>query len=192
MALKLNVIICSTRPGRAGPPVATWFAQAATEHGKFDVELVDLAEFKLPVFDEPKHPRLKQYEHAHTRRWSESVEAGDAYVFVTPEYDYFTPPSLVNALVYLSAEWSYKPAGLVSYGGISGGLRAGQSTRLLLSSLNMMPIAQSVPVPMFTQYIGDDGVFRPSEPIAAGATLMLNELHRWAEALKPMRAPTAA
>lgn len=191
MALKLNVIICSTRPGRAGPPIATWFADAARENGKFEVELVDLADFKLPVFDEPKHPRLKQYEHAHTKRWSESVDAGDAYVFVSPEYDYFTPPSLVNALVYLSSEWGYKPAGLVTYGGISGGLRASQSTRLLLSSLNMVPIQQGVPIPMFTQYVGDDGVFRPSEPIAAGASLMLNELHRWAEALKPMRAAKA-
>lgn len=187
MPLKLNVITASTRPGRAGPAVATWFNEVAGQHGKFDVVPLDLADFDLPVFDEPRHPRLKQYEHAHTKRWSESIEAADAYVFVTPEYDYFTPPALVNALVYLSTEWSYKPAGLVSYGGISGGLRGAQTTRSLLSSLRVMPIPEGVPVPMFTQYIDDEDVFRPSEPIAAGAKVMLDELHRWAEALKPMR-----
>lgn len=185
--LQLNVIIASTRPGRAGPSIAAWFHELAKQHGKFEPVLVDLADFDLPVFDEPQHPRLQQYEHDHTKRWSESVASGDAYVFVTPEYDYFTPPSLANALIYLSKEWNYKPAGLVSYGGISGGLRGAQTTRSLLSTLKVMPIPEGVPVPMFSQYIGKDGVFRPSEPIEAGGKLMLDELFRWAEALKPMR-----
>lgn len=187
MALKLNVIVASTRPGRSGPAVANWFNEVAGQHGKFDLVPLDLADFDLPVFDEPRHPRLKHYEHAHTKRWSAANEAADAYVFVTPEYDYFSPPSLVNALVYLSTEWSYKPAGLVSYGGISGGLRGAQSTRSLLSSLRMMPIPEGVPLPMFTQHMGEDGVFRPGDHSVAGARLMLDELHRWAEALKPMR-----
>ncbi len=188
MAPRLNIIISSTRPGRIGPHVAEWFHEAARAHGGFDPVLVDLAEFNLPVFNEPKHPRLQQYEHAHTKRWSESVAAGDAYVFVTPEYDYFTPPALANAIVYLSSEWAYKPAGIVSYGGISGGLRGAQTTRLLLTTLKVMPIPEGVPVPLVSQYIGDDKIFRPSEQIASGATVMLDELHRWAEALKPMRA----
>lgn len=185
--LKLNVIITSTRPGRVGPPLGTWFAEAAKAHGKFEPVLVDLADFNLPVFDEPKHPRLQQYQHAHTKRWSESVDAADAYAFVTPEYDYFPPSALVNAITFVSREWNYKPAGLVSYGGISGGLRGAQATRSLLSSVKIMPIPEGVPVPMFTQYIDDEGVFRPTDPIAAGAKLMLDELHRWAVALKPMR-----
>ncbi len=187
MALRLNIIICSTRPGRVGPSVAEWFLEAARAHGKFEPVLVDLADIGLPVYDEPKHPRLGQYEHAHTKRWSESVASGDAFVFVTPEYDYFTPPALANAVVYLSREWAYKPAGLLSYGGISGGLRGAQTTKLLLTTLKIMPIPEGVPVPLVGQHIGEDQVFRPSEPIASGATLMLDELHRWAEALKPMR-----
>lgn len=187
MPLRLNVIICSTRPGRAGPKVATWFADEARGHGAFDVDLVDLADFDLPIFDEPKHPRLKDYQHEHTRRWSRSVAAADAFVFVTPEYNFFAPPGLVNAVTYLSAEWARKPAALVSYGGISGGLRAVQSEKLLLTSVNCMPIAQSLPVPMFVQMIGEDGAFRPTDAVKAGVKPLLDELAVWAAALKPTR-----
>jgi NAD(P)H-dependent FMN reductase len=81
---KLDVIICSTRPGRVGKAVGDWFDGAARQHGGFDVQLVDLAEVNLPIYDEPKHPRLQQYEHEHTRRWSALVDAADAFVFVTP------------------------------------------------------------------------------------------------------------
>ncbi|WP_442579436.1 NADPH-dependent FMN reductase [Mesorhizobium sp. ASY16-5R] len=187
MALRLNIVIGSTRPGRIGPKVATWFHEFAKENSKFDAVLVDLADFELPVYDEPKHPRLQQYEHAHTKRWAESVAGADAFVFVTPEYNYFAPPALVNAVTYLSKEWAYKPAGLVSYGGVSGGLRAAQSEKLLLTTLKVMPIPEGVPIQMVNQYVGEDGVFRPSEQIASGAKTMLDELHRWAEALQPMR-----
>ncbi|MDP3896592.1 MAG: NAD(P)H-dependent oxidoreductase, partial [Mesorhizobium sp.] len=86
MALKLNIIIGSTRPGRAGPTVAQWLRETAVEHGRFAVDLVDLADFNLPLLDEPKHPALRQYANAPTKRWSASVDSADAFVFVTPEY----------------------------------------------------------------------------------------------------------
>ncbi len=76
---KLNVVVASTRPGRIGYPVAQWFVDLAREHGGFDVELVDLAEVNLPLLDEPNHPRLGQYVHDHTERWSASVDAADAF-----------------------------------------------------------------------------------------------------------------
>ncbi|HWK14167.1 MAG TPA: NADPH-dependent FMN reductase [Rhizobiaceae bacterium] len=186
MALKLNIIIGSTRPGRIGPKVAAWFDAFAREHGSFEPVLVDLAEFNLPVFDEPKHPRMQDYQHDHTKAWAKSVASADAFVFVSPEYNYVAPVALVNALTYLSHEWAYKPAGIVSYGGISGGLRAAQSLKSLLTTLRIMPIPEGVPVPMVAQFLGDDG-FTPSQPIGDGAKLMLDELHRWAGALAPMR-----
>src|SRR3954470_7890398 len=78
MAPRLNIIIGSTRPGRFGPSVANWFDGFAREYGAFEPALVDLADLDLPVYDEPNHPRLRQYAHEHTRRWSASVEAADA------------------------------------------------------------------------------------------------------------------
>lgn len=188
MAPKLHIIVASTRPGRKGPAVARWFEDFARRHGGFDPVLVDLAEVNLPVFDEPNHPLQRKYEHEHTRRWSATVAAADAYAFVLPEYNYFPPPALVNALDYLVAEWTYKPAGLVSYGGVSGGLRAAQALKLLLTTLKVMPIPEGVAVPNFTQFLGDDGVFRPGEPVDRSAATMLGELQRWAEALRPLRA----
>jgi NAD(P)H-dependent FMN reductase len=187
MSLRLHTIVCSTRPGRVGSPVAAWFHEVAREHGRFDPHLVDLAEFNLPIYDEPKHPRLQQYEHEHTRRWSASVAAADAFVFVTPEYNYGPPPSLVNALNYVYNEWNYKPAGFVSYGGMSGGIRAVQVGKMTLSTLKMVPLLESVPIPMVTQHL-KDGVFTPNDIIQTSATVMLDELFRWADVLRPMRA----
>lgn len=192
MSLKLNIVIGSTRPGRAGPVVARWLQGAATKHGKFGVELVDLANFGLPLLDEAAHPMARNYANEPTKRWSASVDSADAFLFVTPEYNYFAPASLVNAVQSLMHEWSYKPAGVVSYGGISGGLRAAQVLRQLLGNVNVHALPQVVPVPMFAQFIGEDGVFRANEPMANGVNGMLDELHKWATALKSLRPERAA
>jgi NAD(P)H-dependent FMN reductase len=188
MALKLHVVVTSTRPTRKGPAVARWFESVAREHGAFETALVDLAEFNLPVFDEPEHPATRRYQHEHTRRWSASVASADSFVFVLPEYNYFPPSSLVNAIDYLVAEWAYKPVGLVSYGGVSGGLRAAQALKLLLTTLKVMPIPEGVAIPNFGQHLGEDGAFRPNDLVAKSAGAMLGELNRWAGALKPLRA----
>jgi NAD(P)H-dependent FMN reductase len=185
--MKLNIIIGSTRPGRIGPKVAQWVDTFAREHGKFDVNLVDLADFALPVYDEPKHPVMQDYAHAHTKAWAESVASADAYVFVTPEYNYFPPASLINALTYLSREWAYKPAAVVSYGGISGGLRATQQLRLMLTTVKVMPIPEGVPVPLVGQMITPEAGFTPTQPVIDGTRVVLDELHKWATALAPMR-----
>jgi NAD(P)H-dependent FMN reductase len=186
--LKLQVIVASTRQERKGPLVGAWFHALARRHGAFDVELVDLAEVGLPLFDEPRHPRLRQYEHDHTRAWSAVVERADAFVFVTPEYNFGSPPSLVNALDFLVREWAYKPAGFVSYGGASGGLRGVQMTKQTVSALRMVPLVEAVAIPFFTQYIdAAAGTFDPGEVQEKAAGAMLDELLRWARALKPLR-----
>ncbi|MDZ5698006.1 NADPH-dependent FMN reductase [Chelativorans sp. M5D2P16] len=187
MPLKLNIIIGSTRPGRVGPVIARWLEEFATSHGAFDVELVDLADFNLPLLDEAAHPLQQEYEHAHTRRWAKSVASADAFVFVTPEYDSFPPASLVNAVQALVLEWSYKPAGILSYGGVSGGLRSAQELRQLLGNVNVHALPQVVPVPFFPQFIGDEGGFHPNEQMLDGARGMLDELHKWAAALMTIR-----
>jgi NAD(P)H-dependent FMN reductase len=189
--MHLQVIIASTRPNRAGLAVGEWFVAQARQHGKFEVERVDLAEVALPMFDEPRHPRLREYEHDHTRAWSKIVERADAFVFVTPEYDHGAPPSLVNALDYLVHEWGYKPVGFVSYGGVSGGVRAVDMLKQIVTALKMMPMFESVIVPFFGQHLDrEKGVFAPPKMQEDAAVVMLNELLRWASALKPMRQPS--
>jgi NAD(P)H-dependent FMN reductase len=188
MPPRLHVITCSTRPTRVGPSVAAWFVEAAKAHGGFDVVAVDLADAGLPMYDEPEHPAKRDYRHEHTRRWSSSVAAADAFVFVTPEYNYGPPPSLVNALDYVYHEWHYKPVGFVSYGGISGGLRAVQMEKQIVTTLRMMPIPEQVTIPFVAKQIGDDKVFTANDSQGRAATTMLDELLRWTEALRVMRA----
>ncbi|MEO8503838.1 MAG: NAD(P)H-dependent oxidoreductase [Acidobacteriota bacterium] len=183
--LKLHVIIVSTRPGRAGVPVANWFFERAKRRGNFDVTLLDLQQVALPMFDEPRHPRFGQYEHDHTKAWSALIAPADAFVFVTPEYNYSAPPSLTNALDFLSAEWAHKPVGFVSYGGVSGGTRAVQMAKQTVTALKMMPLSEAVAVPFFQQSI-ENGVFT-NELQDKPADALLDELHRWAEALKTLR-----
>ncbi len=191
MSLQLQIVICSTRPGRVGPAVAQWFDAFARQHGKFDARLIDLADFDLPLYDEPFHPTLQKYEKEHTKRWSASVAAADAYAFVTPEYNYGPPPSFVNALNYVYKEWNYKPCGFVSYGGVSGGLRAVQLEKQLVTTLKMMPMMEGVAIPMVAKLLDEHRRLVTNELIDASAKTMLDELFRWAEALRPMRAPRA-
>jgi NAD(P)H-dependent FMN reductase len=187
----LQVIAASTRPGRRGIAVARWVQQFAEAHGGFDVELVDLAEVGLPVFDEPNHPRLRRYTHQHTKDWSATVERADAFVFVVPEYNHSFPASVKNALDYLSLEWADKPAGLVSYGGVSAGLRAATALKPVLAALRMVPVVEAVSIPFFAQFLGDDDEFVPNAELEAGAKAMLDELARLAPALRRLREPAA-
>lgn len=185
--MKLSTLVASTRPGHKGTPIAQWIHALATEHGGFETEMIELSDIDLPLLDEPNHPRLKQYVHEHTKRWSEIVDATDAFIFVTPEYNYGTPPALNNALNYLYQEWNYKPVAFVSYGGISGGTRSVQMTKQIVTTLKMVPLVEAVNLPFFSQYFDESGHFQGTDSHITSAHGMLEELHRWTEALKPMR-----
>ena len=187
MSLKLNVIVTSTRPGRIGPKIGKWMADFARENSDFEVELVDLADFHLPLLDEPKHPTMQDYQHEHTKRWSAVNAKADAFVFVSPEYDYFPAASTINAIQTLHKEWHKKPVGLVGYGGVSGGLRAMQTTKILMTTVHMMPLPHEVPIPFVFNFLGEDGSFSPAPEVVQGATGMLAELKIWSESLKPAR-----
>lgn len=183
----LRIIIGSTRPGRVGPAVAAWFAKRAEEHGGFEVQVTDLAELNLPLLDEPNHPRLKQYTQQHTKDWSALVEASDAFVFVTPEYNYGFNAALKNAIDYLHAEWQNKAAGIVSYGGVAAGTRATQMLKQVLTALKVMPVPEAVNIPFVTQHLDEDKRFKPTELIDASATAMLDEVLKWTESLASLR-----
>lgn len=186
--LKLLIIIASTREGRKGLPVAQWIEAEARKDSEWEVSVADLKALNLPMLDEPEHPRLGHYHFQHTKDWSAIVDPADAFLLVTPEYNFYAPPAIVNALDYLSREWAYKPMGFVSYGGISGGSRAVQAIKPLVTSLKIVPVTEAVYVPFFAQMISDDR-FMPNPPTETGAALMLAELKKWATALKPLHPP---
>lgn len=184
----LQVIIGSTRPGRVGSTVADWIIDRAKAQGDFEVEVADLALLDLPLFDEPDHPRLRQYVHQHTKDWSAVVDRSDAFIFVIPEYNHGFNAATKNAIDYLSQEWQNKPVGIVSYGGASGGIRAAQMLKQVLGALKMEPVTDSVTIPIVRERIDEDGRVKPTESTEAAAAAMLAELARSAAALLPLRA----
>jgi NAD(P)H-dependent FMN reductase len=186
MKLNLAVVVASTRPGRIGPLIADWFLEVAGQRDDLVLTKLDLQTFGLPLFDEPHHPATGRYEHDHTRSWSAAVSAADAFLFVMPEYNAGPPPSLMNALNFLHREWVYKPAAFVSYGGISGGLRAVQSVKPILNALRIVPVNEGVVLPnVHSQVAGDRFVGTAVQAEAVDSAL--NELHRVAAALAPLR-----
>jgi NAD(P)H-dependent FMN reductase len=124
----------------------------------------------LPLLDEPKHPRLRQYIHQYTKDSSAIVDAGDAFVFVTPEYIRY-PAALKNAIDYLQQEWRDKPVGFVSYGGVSAGMRAVQQLKQVLKTLKMLPVFEAVSIPFHPQFIGEDGRVQANDHHGAGRRL---------------------
>ena len=187
----LTVIVGSTRPGRAGGPIAEWFVERARAHGGFDVEVADLAEIGLPLLDEPNHPRLGQYTKQHTKDWSAIIGRADAVVFVTPEYNYGYPATIKNAIDFLHREWRDKPVGFVSYGGVAAGTRAVQQLKQVVTTLRMVPVFESVNIPFHAQHI-KDGTFESNDLVNQAADTMLDELVRVEAALHPLRTPFTA
>jgi NAD(P)H-dependent FMN reductase len=188
--LVLQVIVGSTRPGRVGLPVGRWMYEHAEKHGGLDVEFIDLAEVALPILDEPNHPALRHYTREHTKRWSATVDRADAYVFVMPEYNHGVNGATKNAIDYLVHEWAYKPAGIVSYGGVSGGTRAVHALKPTLSYLKIMPLTEGVTIPFVAKFLegeGENRRFTPSPEIEEGATAMLTALARTAPVLRQLR-----
>ncbi|MEE1760611.1 MULTISPECIES: NADPH-dependent FMN reductase [unclassified Streptomyces] len=187
--MTLTTVVASTRPGRVGRSVADWFTTRAAEYDRFESHTVDLRELALPFFDEPHPPALRQYTRDHTREWSRIVEASDAFVFVTPEYNGGFPAPLKNAWDYLVVEWQHKPAAFVSYGGVSAGTRAVQMGKQVVANLRMLPIGPTVSIPFVNELV-EDGVFRPGKIHESAAEQVLDELARTAGVMRRLRGGT--
>ena len=178
------IVIGSVRPGRIGLPIAQWVESVAK--ADFEVDLVDLAELNLPFMDEPNHPSIRQYTKQHTLDWSARVDAADAVIFVTPEYNHSYAPALKNALDFLGQEWWRKPLGFVSYGGVSGGTRGVVGLEPAILTVGMVRTGASVELPFAGRQIVD-GVFTPSEKESAVLGKQLIELDQLAVALRPLQ-----
>ncbi|MFV0535283.1 MAG: NADPH-dependent FMN reductase [Cumulibacter sp.] len=184
----LQVIVCSTRPTRVGKSVADWFIETARAHGGLDVEVADLAEIQLPLLDEPHHPAMQQYQHEHTKQWAQRIAGSDAYVLVTPEYNYGLPAAGKNALDYLWHEWGMKPVGFVSYGGMSAGIRAVQMFKEVVTTLRMYPMSATVSIPNVAECVSEDRItFTPTDIVTESATALLDELAKTAPVMAQLR-----
>ncbi|MEU6829354.1 NAD(P)H-dependent oxidoreductase [Nocardia beijingensis] len=187
--LKLAVIIGSVREGRFGPVVAAWFAEQARRHGSFEVDVIDLAEARIPL-ELPAvppaldpDPRRPEGMTDLTRRLS----AADAFVIVTPDYNRSIPASLKAVIDWHFTQWDAKAIGFVGYSGASGGLLAIEHLRQIFNELNAHTVRNYVSFPRYYLLFDDEGLPREPEGPAAAATAMLDQLHWWATALAAAR-----
>ena len=187
---RVMIIVGSVRPGRVGLPIAEWVRDAVAARGDFEVDFVDLAELALPFMDEPVHPRLHQYTKPHTIAWSRRVDAADAFLLVTPEYNYSYSPALKNALDFLNREWWMKPVGFISYGGVSSGTRGVVTLLPSIVGLGLVRVGANVEISFPARQI-EDGVYTPGEKEAAILQRELDELGRLSDALTPLRLSSA-
>ncbi len=183
--MKIGIILGSTRPSRNGEAVARWTVEKAKQRRDAEFELVDIADYRLPLLDEPIPPSMGQYRQPHTKRWAEKIASFDAFVFVTPEYNHGTSGALKNAIDFLYAEWNNKAAGFVSYGS-AGGARAVEHLRLVMAELQIADVRAQV---MFSLYhdFENYSVLKPSDHHETGLNTMLDQLIAWAGAMRTVR-----
>jgi NAD(P)H-dependent FMN reductase len=192
--LNLKIIIGSTRPGRAADLVVPWISGAAREHGAFDVEVLDLRDWQLPIFGETfatlGDPANPAFSVPRVRQWNDAIGAGDAYLFVTPEYNHSVPGGLKNAIdtVWISFGFRNKPVAFVGYsGGQSGAIRAIEHLAHIFVETESVPMRNSVVIPFVRDAFDADG--QPKNPITnAAAGIMLDDLAWWTTALDKARA----
>lgn len=182
---KIAVIVGSTRPGRNGEAVAAWVFDVASKRSDAEFELVDIADYNLPLLDEPIPASQGKYSKDHTKRWAAKIGGFDGYVFVTPEYNHGPSGALKNAIDFLYAEWNNKAAGFVSYGS-AGGTRAVEQLRLVMAEIQIADVRAQATFNLSTDF-ENYTVFKPSEGKEKSVNGMLDQLVAWAEALRTVR-----
>jgi NAD(P)H-dependent FMN reductase len=182
---RIAIITGTTRPTRKSLDVANWVLKRGLDRLDAEFEVVDIADFDLPMYDEPLPPMSGRYAHDHTKRWSEVIAGFDGFVFVTGEYNHSMPASLKNAVDYLYREWNNKSAGFVTYG-TTGGHRAAEAMRLVMGELMVADVRSSVGLSVFTDF-ENRTTFAPAASHDRSLNAMLDEVVAWAGALAPLR-----
>ncbi|MFC8421520.1 NADPH-dependent FMN reductase [Streptomyces sp. NPDC057236] len=186
---KLVVVVGSVRQGRFGPVVASWVAGQAREHGAYDVDVVDLADFDIPLALPDAYPMLAGDSYprpAAMAPLTKALEGADAFILVTPEYNRSYPASLKAAIDWHYTQWAAKPVAFVSYGGAAGGRHAALHLENVLTELHAVTIRDGLAFPL-NRVRWEDG--RPLDPEIPGyAKKLLEQLSWWSGALRSARA----
>lgn len=184
--LKIGIITGSTRPGRNSLKVATKLKEWADKRGDAEYEIVDIADFNLPLYNEPISAAYSQdYQTPEAKPWSEKIASLDGFVFVTPEYNHGVTSAMKNAIDYLYVEYNNKAAGIVSYGS-SGGVRAAEALRVILAELQVASVRTHVAMSLFTDF-KDMSEFTPAAMHEETFNTQLDQVLNWSKALKTLR-----
>jgi NAD(P)H-dependent FMN reductase len=152
------LIMGSVRAGRLSPQIADWIARIGRAATKLSYEVVDLAEWPLPMDDEPAIPAMGIYGQPHTRAWSEKIKSAGAVIFVTPQYNWGYPAVLKNAIDHLYNEWRNKPAIFVTYGG-HGGTKCAKQLKQVAKAVKMNVVSNAPGIVL------SDAVIREGAPV---------------------------
>ncbi|WP_330304421.1 MULTISPECIES: NAD(P)H-dependent oxidoreductase [unclassified Streptomyces] len=178
--VRVAVVIGSNREGRFGPVVADWLLARIRERDDFTAEVVDVAAVQLPtVLSHSPSPAVSD----ELAKVSPALAAADAFVVLTPEYNHSYPAGLKNLIDWHYSEWRAKPVALVSYGGLSGGLRAVEHLRQVFAELHAVTVRDTVSFHGARAAFDEEG--EPRDPVGPGvaAKAMLDQLGWWARAL---------
>jgi NAD(P)H-dependent FMN reductase len=182
------VVVGSVREGRFAPTVASWFTEEAGRHGGFEVDVVDVADLALPLVM-PGHGSVPVPEAAaEVANLGARLAAADAFVVITPEYNHSYPASLKNVVDWFMAEWRAKPVAFVSYGGISGGLRAVEHLRQVFAELHAVTIRETVSFHGAHGRFDENGSPKDAPATTVAAKALLDQLEWWARSLAQARA----
>lgn len=187
--IRIGIILGSTRPGRNGEAVAHWVYEKVRQRDDAEFELVDIADYHLPLLDEAVPPSQHQYSKDHTKVWAEKIASLDAFIFVTPEYNHSTSGALKNALDFLYREWNNKAAGFVGYGS-AGGTRAVEHLRLIMGELQIADVRNQVALSLFTDF-ENFSTFKPAAHHDGALNGMVDQLVAWGTAMKRVREPAS-
>lgn len=177
--LKIGIILGSTREGRLSPQVGNWVKEIADKRGDAQYEIIDIAEFKLPLLGEAGG------DASGAAEWSARVADCDGFVFIVQEYNHSITGALKNALDYLRVEWNNKAAGIVSYGSV-GGARATEHLRGILGELLVADVRVHPALSLFTDF--ENGTdFKPAAVQTDSVNQMLDQVIQWSTALKTIR-----
>ncbi|MGX2997341.1 NADPH-dependent FMN reductase [Streptomyces sp. JNUCC 64] len=182
--LRVAVVLGSNREGRFGPVIARWLLDEIAVRPDLRAELVDVGAVELPT---SLTGRPSAHVTAELSKVTPALAAADAFVVLTPEYNHSFPAALKNLIDWHYAEWHAKPVGFVSYGGISGGLRAVEHLRQVLAELHTVTVRDTVSFAHAGALFDDSGRLRdPAGPVAAAKTL-LDQLTWWGLTLREGR-----
>ncbi|WP_058304623.1 NADPH-dependent FMN reductase [Gorillibacterium timonense] len=174
--LNIGIILGSTREGRVSPQVGAWVKSIADKRGDANYEIVDIADYKLPLLGEADAPQAGA--------WNEKLASLDGFVFIVQEYNHSISASLKNALDYAREAWNNKSAGIVSYGSV-GGARAAEHLRGILGELSVADVRVHPALSLFTDF--DNGTFKPADLHLTNVNGMLDQVLAWGGALKTIR-----
>lgn len=184
MSIRIGVVVGTTRPGRKALAVAQWAIDQLSHRGDAQFELVDIADFGLPVLDEPRPAGSGHYTHEHTKAWARAIAPFDGYIWVTPEYNHSLPGSFKNALDFIHGEWVDKSVGFITYGAV-GGARCAETLRLIAAQFSMADVRAQVMLFLDDDFDGNLPTPRPRAMKSLNS--LADQVVRWAAALQPLR-----